>query len=324
MGKRILRDSLGHLPNRFEKAHELCFVLHDFMLKTLVAGEEAGLFRATIKVPQEVEKTLLGDAEALLRWLEAEQRFDDRAAVVLSTVFPAVLSDMLHCIYEALQSSRKAKLNITYMLLRKPIQESLFLFESIVLSRVEFTAQLATNPLALRGTNAGGHGAHTTRVQKVLETIGESFRFDAAYIAQLRYMKCDDGFDGVCNHAMHLFTEHKAIATGPMNINFIFSGWNEKLTQWNFLYSRLPYLLAYMLRIVEHLTKDFAQTHPSYLEEMDRRIAALSTLAWSQTDEHYVSDELEEHVAQNYQWLSEHCARRVRRNPSQETSHVWR
>lgn len=306
MRKSVLRDTVDHLPSEFKRAHELCFVLHDIMLQSLVAGEEGGIFRATVKIPAEVEKNLIGDGESLLRWLEAEQRFEDRAAVVLSTVFPSVLSDMLHCIYEALQSSRKAKLNITYMLIRKPLQESLFLFESILLSRVEFTAKLATNPLSLRGGNAGGPQAHTSRIQKVLETIGKAHLFDAAYIAQLRYEKCDDGFDGVCNQAMHLFTEHKAIATAPMNINFIFSGWNEKWTQWAFLYSRLPYLLSYMLGVLEHLTKDFALTHPAYVEEIDRRVAALSLLAWAQTDERYASEQLETHAGENYAWLEEH------------------
>ncbi|MDQ0039106.1 hypothetical protein J2W30_006899 [Variovorax boronicumulans] len=318
MGKRLLRDPHVHLPAEFHQPHELCFVLHDIMAKSLVAGEEGDFFRTSIEVPPEVEELFTEDVGAMFRWLEAEGRFDDRAAIVLTTVFPAVLSDMLHCIYEGLQSSRKAKLNITYMLLRKPLQESLFLLESIVLSRVDFTAKLATQPLTLRAANAGGHQAHTKRIQRVLEALDETHRFDASYLAQLRYVKCDDGFDGVCNHAMHLFTEHKDIATGPMNINFVFSGWEQKLSQWAFLYSRLPYVLAYMLRVVEHLTKDFAQTDPSYLDLVDRQVAAQSVLAWALIDPHYENELLQAHVDANYQWLVEHCVATCAREPSLE------
>jgi hypothetical protein len=87
----------------------------------------------------------------------------------------------------------------------------------------------------------GGQEAHTRNIQKVLDTIGENGRFDAAYLAQLRYDKgATDGFDGICNKAMHLFTHHEAIRTEPMNINFIFSNWDSRRTQWSFIYSRLP------------------------------------------------------------------------------------
>jgi hypothetical protein len=118
---------------------------------------------------------------------------------------------MLHCIYEALDSSRKTKLNITYMLIRKPLQESLFLLESVVADRFDFAEKLATEPLKLRALKAGGVDVHTQRIQRVLEIVGESHRLSASYLAQLRYDKrVDDGFDGICNHAMHLFTEHEA------------------------------------------------------------------------------------------------------------------
>jgi hypothetical protein len=72
----------------------------------------------------------------------------------------------------------------------------------------------------------------------VLEVIGGAGVFDAARIAELRYDKAL-GFDGPCNHAMHLFTEHQAIRTAAMNINFIFSGPDEKRTQWAYMYTYL-------------------------------------------------------------------------------------
>jgi hypothetical protein len=276
------------------------------MAKSLVAGEEGDFFRTSIDLTEK-ESELLKDPKALFAWLEAEGRLEDRAAIVLTTVFPAVISDMLHCIYESLQCSRKAKLSVAYMLLRKPLQESLFLLESIVLSKLDFANQLATKPLSLRATNAGGAIAHENRIRRVLGLIDESANFDPAYLAQLRYVKCEDGFDGICNHALHLFTQHKDIATEPLNINFIFSGWEEKLSQWAFLYSRLPYVLAYTLRVVEHLTKNFALTHPSYVDLMNRQIAALSVLAWAPLQPQYQGQILRAHVEANLQWYVEHC-----------------
>jgi hypothetical protein len=213
---------------------------------------------------------------------------------------------MLHCIYEALESSRKAKLNITYMLIRKPIQENLFLLESIILDEVGFAAKLATSPLMLRPKTASAmEGEHGRRIQQVLETIKQTDAFDAEYLAQLRYAKVDDGFDGACNKAMHLFTEHKAIRTEALNVNFIFSGYDAKLSQWDYLYSRLPYVLVYIWRVVEHISETIRPTYPDYLIDMTRRIAAFVSLCPCQIE--YLAEPLIKFYSTQYDWLLDHC-----------------
>ncbi|WP_157281413.1 hypothetical protein [Methyloversatilis universalis] len=296
------------MPDTYDLAHDLCFVIHDILAQLLKSGAEGGFFRTTIAFEDEADRISFEKTEDIFCWLEETQRLNDRTSILTTTVFPAVLSDALHCIYEALESSRKAKPNITYMLLRKPIQESLFLFETIIINPHDFAAKLATDPLKLRGEKAGGLDAHTRRIQRVLEQIGEEGRFNAEYIAQLRYNKSEeDGFDGICNLAMHLFTEHRAIRTAPLNINFIFSDWEEKCTQWAYLYSRLPYLLIYMHSVVEHLCERIAPTHPTYLNDMQRRIAALTLLWREQLEAAYVAEPIDKLITYHRDWLIQHC-----------------
>ena len=109
----------------------------------------------------------------------------------------------------------------------------------------------------------GGREAHRGNIAKVLQIIDDDGRFSADYLAQLRYDKsAEDGFDGICNKAMHLFTNHQAIETEPVNINFIFSNWDSKESQWSFLYTRLPYILTYAYRIVETVCAGISPTYP--------------------------------------------------------------
>jgi hypothetical protein len=49
---------------------------------------------------------------------------------------------MLHCFYKALETSGKGKLAVSLMLIRKPLQESLFVLESIVADRTNFAYKL--------------------------------------------------------------------------------------------------------------------------------------------------------------------------------------
>lgn len=299
-------DKHHFLPNSYQTAHNLCFLIHDIMGQLLKSGEEGNFFQTSLVLADDTEQHSLEEAIDIFDWLEQNNRLEDRAKILMTTVLPAVLSDMLHCIYEALETSRKGKLNISYMLIRKPIQESLFLLESIILNQADFAEKLATDPLKLRPSTVGGN--HTERVQSVLKIIGEEHRLSASYLAKLRYDKSDnDSFDGICNHAMHLFTEHKAIKTEPMNINFIFSDWDSKLSQWSYLYSRLPYLLFYIHRIIEYITSHIAPTHTGYINDMERRISASILLWWDTIEDEYITEELKKFVEKTQDWLINHC-----------------
>ena len=72
----------------------------------------------------------------ILDWLK--NKYDEYEIAVKKTLIPAVLSDMLHCIYEALKAMESGKVTIAYMLLRKRIQENLYLFEEMLLKKSDF------------------------------------------------------------------------------------------------------------------------------------------------------------------------------------------
>ena len=306
-----------HLPSNHWTAHQLCFTVHDVMTQLLVSGKAASAFNMTFAFRDETDRSAFEKTSDVFEWLEQSCRVDEREALLVTTIFPRVLSDMLHCFYEALEASRKGKLTITFMLVRKPLQESLFLLESVIVGRSDFAKTFATEPVKLWSQRAGGVDVHAKRIRKVLDVLGEGHRFDAEYLAQLRYDKtAHDGFDGICNQAMHLFTSHKAILTEPLNINFIFSDMDSTLTQWSYFYSRLPYLLVYIHRVVEHVCATIVPTDPLYLQDMDRRISALVLLWWDTVESPYDEPDLENFVLKTRDWLFEHCREGGYRPPS--------
>ena len=298
-----------HLPEQYWPGHELSFKVHDVMTQLLASGLRAQAFHVPFDLPDEAARREFESASDIFEWLDKHRAPEDRAAVLVTTMFPAILSDMLHCFYEALETSRKAKLGISFILLRKPLQESLHVLEAVIADRADFAQKLTEDPIKLWSQGIGGREAHARNIQKVLDAVGESDRFDAAYLAQLRYDKsADDGFDGICNKAMHLFTGHEAIKTEPMNINFIFSNWDSKLSQWSYIYSRLPYLLVYMHSIVEHVCKEIVPTSQAYLDDMKRRISAQVLLWWETVEDPYIEPHLENFAERTREWLHRHCS----------------
>ena len=77
---------------------------------------------------------------------------------------------------------------------------------------------------------------------------------DYELIYNISYNKNDYySYDVIWNHSMHLITTFKGVETENMNINYIFSGEEEQLTQWNALYFLLPYLHYYISEVQNKL-----------------------------------------------------------------------
>ena len=297
-----------NLPNKFNFGHELSFLLHDIMTNLYVTAKQTNMFSVNIDIYEDEYKEFLENSEDIGKWILNTKEKNKSAKVLKTIVFPAVLSDMLHCFYEALETSRKGKLTISYMLIRKPLQESLYLLEEIVLSELSFSDKLINNLNLLESSSAGGLDEHARRIEQIFEIIGSDFGLNSHYISQLRYDKSsEDSFDGICNKSMHLFTNHKSIKTENMNINMIFSGYSQFETQWAYLYSRLPYLLFYTWIIVEYLTNSIIKTSQEYLDEIRRRVSALIILWWNEIDDFYKNEKLESFVGFQEEWLNNHC-----------------
>jgi hypothetical protein len=303
-------------PKYLTQAHDLCFLNHDILVELLRSGEEHRVFHMRTKFTDDIDKQKFEDAEDVFEWFNQTGRTKEHTETLKRSVFQSLLSDFLHFIYVSLKNSPQEKLNVTYALIRKPIQENLYLFETMAFDLDNFADYLTDNPLKLRVKNAGGIEGHEKRITKVLKLLGEEDRFDARYLAQLRYQKIDDGFDGICNRAMHLFTEHKAIRTESLNINMIFSGKQAKQRQWYFLYSRLPYILYYARRLIEYIFSTFTQTDPKYLANIERRVMA-STLLWApNVDPVYFSPEISKFVDATRARLTANCIAAGYGNPT--------
>ena len=76
--------------------------------------------------------------------------------------------------------------------------------------------------------------------------------FNADFIYNIRYSKKTEySLERLWNMANHLVTTSKDYKTESLNLNFVFSGAVSKESQWNYLYSVLPYLLFYTVEVIQ-------------------------------------------------------------------------
>jgi len=90
-------------------------------------------------------------------------------------------------------------------------------------------------------------------MRKVIENIPYSV-YETEFLYDIRYnKKIPYGFEQIWQKANHIITTHKHYRTEEGNLNFVFSGLEDKVTQWSQLYLLLPGLLYYTAMVCTFL-----------------------------------------------------------------------
>ena len=245
------------LPNEYEFSHSYCMFLHDYLTYFVIYGEKNKLFDMELifKSDEEAESFRSIENNMIWEWLEQQGYNDKLGELLLKSLFPALLADFCQFIYEALSCSERARLTVSYSLLRKPLKDNLSFFEWLLGDPEKLLTTLYNEPateLALHKITQ--RDIFVPIISKAIDRTHHSYSFNADLLYDLRFNKSSDyGFEQFWNKAIHLITTHKELKTEPQNINFIFSDDVSRETQWHHIYTRLPLLLFYATDICESI-----------------------------------------------------------------------
>ena len=239
------------LPQKYKELHNLCFYLHDILVQVVVEGENKKLFDTIYNLKKRSDIEAIKGNDDILEWLSNNGYEDEFKSIVIKQVLIATISDYCHYVYEALKCSEKSKLAITYTLLRKPLKDNLLFFEWIMTNRNEFLEnfQKDSNFYAIDKIDSTKKKMF---IEHSVNKIKYSETFNSDFIYNIRYSKKSDyGLEPLWNKANHIVTTSKDYKTESLNLNFVFSGDVSKESQWNYLYSVLPYLLFYTIEVIQ-------------------------------------------------------------------------
>lgn len=248
----------GHLPEEFHFSHNFCFFLHDQLVATLKDGEEARIFDAPLINDSLPPENLSG--ELLLEWLNDNEGRSTILELYYKQITAALLSDMLHFLYEALQCSAKGKITVAFALLRKPLKENLLYLEWLLADPQDMLSAFEDEKPKSKSINK----LSETRKKEIIDTAMNRTNFgswiDADFIYDLRYNKTfSSGFEDLFQKANHLVTTFNSLETEPANFNFVFSNEEAHVSQWQGLYSYLPPILFHAVEVVDALIGSFAK-----------------------------------------------------------------
>jgi len=254
-----------YLPSQYQFSHDYCFFLHDQLLETLKSGEESDIFSHFINIkdcPDFPEEPLSG--EELVGWIENSDKKADLYVFYYKQIVSALLSDMLHFVYEALRCSEKGKLTVTYALLRKPLKENLFYLEWLLADPVEMLRRFDSEDSA-RALDKIEPEKKRDIIRRAMSNTGSGEWTNHEFIYDLRFdKKCLFGYEKAFQQANHLVTTYRHYPTEKTNFNFVFSNEDSVGSQWEGLYAFLPLLLFHAVEIIEGLVSRFAKRKDAF------------------------------------------------------------
>lgn len=155
------------------------------MLTLLKSGVEQKSFYTAMNFENEVERASFEASDDIFAWLQKQDGGENLENILASNVFSAALSDALSLIYEALEASRKGKMAVSFILLRKSLQGTLYLFEMMLIDRSDFATKLASNSAQLTLRAVTGRDTHVERLGRACDLMGCAEIFNPKYLADL-------------------------------------------------------------------------------------------------------------------------------------------
>lgn len=240
-----------HLPNEFHRQHKTCefllYQIEDFILDDTFKD----LKIQTIKLDKELE---LIDDEHILDYLLRIEKTDEHNEIITSNILNAIIADICQFLQIALFSSLQQRLTVTFSLIRKP-----FVYDLLVILRLYLTTDFLDRFNKEDSFDTTGLSQNeiielinTSESMLLTKSIKATDVYDFIFNPVLQ-----DSLVNMSNKAPHpSTTRNKNNKTEIQNINFVFSTKESVITQWSYLYRRLPFLLLYLNEVLELIVFD--------------------------------------------------------------------
>ena len=235
-----------HLPKQFHGQHKTCefllYQIEDFILKDTFKGLKV----QTIQLDKKLE---LLDGEHILDYLLRIDKSDEHNEIITSNILNAVVADTCQFLQTALFTSLQQRLTVTFSLIRKP-----FVYNLLVILRLYLTSDFLEK--FNKEDSFDTTGLSQADIIELLNA-SESLLFSKSIKASDVYdfifnPALQDSLVNMSNKALHpSTTRNKNNKTEIQNINFVFSTKESIITQWDYLYRRLLFLLLYLNEILE-------------------------------------------------------------------------
>ncbi|ACB85092.1 hypothetical protein [Natranaerobius thermophilus] len=247
--------SYSILPKKHWKKHDYLLYSYDILGNMLRQADSKSL--STVKFNlKEDEVESFENAEDIFEWLDNNGYHKIALSQFTSHVFFSLLKDFCYYIYESISCSERGKVTVAYSLLRKPLRDNLLYLEWLLANNEEFYQKIMYQDID--EYDVSNRKVFTNeRVKKIIKLassksyMGESLNTNNL-IYKFRFESKEEmSLQKIWNRSMHIVTRSNNYRTERNNLNFIFANLDDWNKFWDYYYTVLPQLMAYVLEICE-------------------------------------------------------------------------
>jgi len=244
------------LPSKFWKKHDYLLYVYDVLRDMLIQADGKKLSDIKIEFKSDKDRLAFENSEDLFVWLDENNYKCESIKLFKSHTFFLLLKDFCYFIYESISSIERGKITVGYSLLRKPVRDNLLYMEWLLAYPEDFHNKMlyadseeydllnwkkfnneSKKDIIYKASNMT-HAGDIINHQNIIY----DFRFNANE---------DFSLQNIWNKATHIVTTSKHYKTERNNLNFLYSDneiWND---YWNYYYTVMPSIMAYVLEISE-------------------------------------------------------------------------
>lgn len=236
-----------YLPKAYHRDHDLCMGLIGQIEDFIIREEYSHIWQQIV----EHEGGLPLENEHILDFLLRIGKKDEHDRVIKIHVIKGLLMDICYFAQEAFSCSLKMRLTVTFALFRKPFVYSLIvilrmLFEEGFIDKFNNDEKFDPAQISPEDRN--------TVIGMSLEVIKQSMLTVNDINEMIFDKSLPDSLTNMSDKALHLSTtRNRSNLSGPQNFNFIFSDHESIDWKWEYIYSRMPALLLYLVQVTDLL-----------------------------------------------------------------------
>ena len=218
----VPENRMTMIPKKSQIYHEYCFWLHDRIVSKSKEADARKLSYVKFKLEDDSKKLEFEKLTDPISWLNQNGYENISEEVVFRKVVLALIADATHFIYEGLRALEKRKFSVAFALFRKPFKENLLFLIWILADRSDFYSRLKDQiPQKLNSSISAKKRKEILRAG--LKKVDAIFQISSENLESYLYDRSNPiSFMSLFDQATHLTTSHKAYATQPLNLNFIF------------------------------------------------------------------------------------------------------
>jgi hypothetical protein len=249
-----LDDKYLYLPKQYQGKHDICWGLVKELEEFLLDEKYIELSAQVFKLDESLLKELKNHEGDIFQFLLDHNKKEEHDHAVRLQLIRGVILDSCYFLQEALTASLKKRLSVAFSLFRRPL-----LYNMVMMIRLHTEIDFLEKFIQGKAhPSAKDNSFDPTKIDSnvLKRVLSEDVFFSQFFgkdIFEFVFDKSNpDSLINMTNRALHPVTSfNENNTTGAMNINFAFSTEQDTLSQWDYIYRRILFVIFFYVTLMD-------------------------------------------------------------------------